>query len=70
MSREREQAEKKRGQAQEYVKLQEQNNRNLREKMERDQKEVRDHQVEGIQRHLYDSMTPQERRDAFGKSHH
>lgn len=62
--------EEQRQEARRYVETQEKSQKALKDKIEREQREIKDHQVEGIHRHLYDSMSSDERREAFGRSHH
>ena len=56
--------------ARRYVEKQEAEHRSLKEGREREQREIKDRQVEGIHRHMYDGMSKAERREAFGRSSH
>ena len=59
-----------RQEARRYVEKQESEHKRLKESREREQREIKDRQVEGIHKHMYDSMSKAERRDAFGRSNH
>ena len=63
-------AEEIRQDARRYVEKQEKEHRRLKEGREQEQREIKDRQVEGIHRHMYDSMSKDERRDAFGTTRH